>query len=178
MTATITDKAGVASPWVPALATIVSIKQEAPAVATYRLCFDDQTMARTYRFEAGQFNMLGLPGIGESAISISSDPADFDGLDHTIRAVGNVTSNLAKRKPGAKIAVRGPFGSAWPVDNLLGRDIVLACGGLGLAPMRPVLRIIGAAEPNSAVSCSFMARARAKRLVVYPGIRGMAKCRH
>jgi NAD(P)H-flavin reductase len=137
-----TDSKGVASPWVPALATIVRIKQEAPAVATYRLCFDNEALALNYRFEAGQFNMLALPGIGEAAISVSSDPADLGGIDHTIRVVGNVTSNLATRKAGAKIAVRGPFGSAWPIESLLGKDLVLACGGLGLAPMRSVLQVI------------------------------------
>ncbi len=137
-----TNSMDVVSPWLPVLATIVSVKQEVPAVATYRMHFDDQTLANNYRFEPGQFNMLALPGIGECAISISSDPADKDGIDHTVRVVGNVTSNLAKRKAGAKIAPRGPFGSAWPVEKLIGKDVVLVCGGLGLAPMRPVLRII------------------------------------
>ncbi|HYV38603.1 MAG TPA: FAD/NAD(P)-binding protein [Gemmataceae bacterium] len=131
-----------ASPWLPAVATISAIKQEAPAIATYRLRFDDPQISAAYRFEAGQFNMLALPGIGECAISISSDPADLSGIDHTIRIAGNVTSNLAKRKPGAKIAVRGPFGSPWPIAKLLGQDVVIASGGVGMAPLRPVLRVI------------------------------------
>ena len=142
MIAAMRDKVGVASPWVPAVATIIGINRETPAVATYRLCFDDQDIARNYHFLPGQFNMLALPGIGECAISISSDPADEAGFDHTIRIVGNVTRNLAKRKSGDGIAVRGPFGSAWPVEKLRGRDVLLACGGVGLAPLRPVLKMI------------------------------------
>ncbi|MEX0613438.1 MAG: FAD/NAD(P)-binding protein [Pirellulales bacterium] len=133
-------------PWVAHSARIVGIHSEVPNVATYDLAFDNPQVAAAYRFVPGQFNMLYLPGYGESAISISSDPSRRDLLSHTIRVAGNVTQAIAKKKVGDRIGVRGPFGSSWPVGNhagmrgrCRGNDIVIACGGIGLAPLRPAI---------------------------------------
>lgn len=90
-------------------------------------------------FAPGQFNMLYVFGTGESAISISGDAAQSDRLIHTIRAVGVVTKALQKLKRGDVIGVRGPFGSAWPVVEAEGRDVVIVTGGIGLAPLRPAI---------------------------------------
>lgn len=90
-------------------------------------------------FEPGQFNMLYHHGVGEVAISISGDPHRLGTLVHTIRAVGSVTHALSSLKRGATIGVRGPFGSPWPLQHAVGRDLILIAGGIGLAPLRPVL---------------------------------------
>ena len=63
------------SPWLPKPVTIEDIHQEVPGIATYQLGFVDPAVARGFTFQPGQFNMIYLPGVGESAISISSDPA-------------------------------------------------------------------------------------------------------
>jgi NAD(P)H-flavin reductase len=126
-------------PWVAHSAQIVDIHPEVPGVSTYDLVFDNPEVAAAYRFQPGQFNMLYLPGFGESAISISSDPARQNALSHTIRVAGNVTQALARKRVGDHIAVRGPFGSSWPVDACRGNDVVIACGGIGLAPLRPAI---------------------------------------
>ena len=60
-------------------------------------------------------------------------------IAHTTRAVGTVTRAMAKLKRGELLGVRGPFGSAWPTEAALERDVVLIAGGIGLAPLRPVL---------------------------------------
>ena len=128
-----------ANPWHAQLVRIQRIVQEVPGVATYELAFEDEAVARTYRFTPGQFNMLYLPGFGESAISISSDPAQCDALLHTVRIAGNVTRALASMRVGDQLGVRGPFGTGWPVAACRGRDVVIACGGIGLAPLRPAI---------------------------------------
>jgi len=127
------------NPWLPDLAVIQDIKREVPGIQTYALEFADPDVAASYRFLPGQFNMLYLPGIGESAISISSDPGETRRLAHTVRAAGNVTQALARKQPGEQVAVRGPYGSSWPLEACRGYDIVIACGGIGLAPLRPAL---------------------------------------
>jgi NAD(P)H-flavin reductase len=121
------------------LARIETIQPEAPGVTTYELAFENAELAAGYRFLPGQFNMLYLPGFGEAAISISSDPAEDASLLHTVRVAGNVTQALARSQPGDQIALRGPFGTAWPVDKCRGNDVVIACGGIGLAPLRPAI---------------------------------------
>jgi NAD(P)H-flavin reductase len=90
-------------------------------------------------FAAGQCNMLYVFGMGEVPISISGDPTQPQPLVHTVRTVGAVTRAIGALQRGAVLGVRGPFGSAWPVATAVGQDVVLVAGGLGLAPLRPVL---------------------------------------
>lgn len=90
-------------------------------------------------FAPGQFNMLYVFGVGEIPISISGDPMRRNPLIHTTRAVGTVTRAMSALKAGDLLGVRGPFGTAWPVDALQGRDVVLVAGGIGLAPLRPAM---------------------------------------
>jgi NAD(P)H-flavin reductase len=125
--------------WVAHSARIADIRPEVAGVFTYDLVYDDAKVAAAYRFEPGQFNMLYLPGVGESAISISSDPSKHDRLSHTVRVAGNVTQALSRRKVGERIGVRGPFGSNWPMEACRDHDVVIACGGIGLAPLRPAI---------------------------------------
>jgi NAD(P)H-flavin reductase len=128
-----------ANPWTANLVRIKNIKREVAGVATYDLAFEDSEVADAYRFEPGQFNMLYVPGFGEAAISVSSDPAKPESLQHTVRVAGNVTQALASREVGEQIALRGPFGTAWPMEACRGQDVVIACGGIGLAPLRPAI---------------------------------------
>jgi len=60
-------------------------------------------------------------------------------IGHTIRVVGSVTSAISRMNVGDVLGVRGPFGSWWGLDECLGKDIVIAAGGIGLPPIRPVL---------------------------------------
>ncbi len=126
----------------PQPAKIVEVQPEAYAIATYTLAFADEAAQQAYRFRAGQFNMLYLPGIGEVAISISSDPDDPRRLAHTIRYAGNVTRAISRLQAGDVIGLRGPYGSAWPLKRMQGQDIYIVTGGIGLAPLRPVIYAI------------------------------------
>jgi NAD(P)H-flavin reductase len=91
-------------------------------------------------FEPGQFSMLYAFGRGEVPISVSGDLAKGgDRLVHTVRAVGAVTSALCACEAGEPVGVRGPFGTAWPVADAEGRDVVVVAGGVGLAPLRSAI---------------------------------------
>lgn len=128
------------NPWLSQVATVESVTQEIDSVATYQLRLDDPRAAQRYRFQPGQFNMLYLPSCGEAAISHSGPPShDGNRFLHTIRFVGRVTDSIAKLQAGDQIGVRGPFGSAWPMRQCVGQDVVIVTGGLGLAPLRPAI---------------------------------------
>lgn len=92
-----------------------------------------------YRFAPGQFNMLYAFGVGEIAVSHSGDPGDATLLRHTVRVVGAVSGALAALRRGDTVGVRGPFGTAWPLDEARGRDVVVMAGGVGVAPLRPAI---------------------------------------
>lgn len=106
---------------------------------TISLELKPQTGDTDCTFLPGQFNMLYAFGVGEVPISISGDPAIGETFVHTVRVVGTVTKTIGKLKPGDSIGVRGPYGSSWPVDEAVGGDVVLVTGGIGLAPLRPVI---------------------------------------
>ena len=127
------------NPWLTQTVRIVDRLDEAEGVATYQLMFEDSSRSDDYRFVPGQFNMLYLPGVGESAISMSGDPAKNEGWIHTIRVAGNVTKTLARLERGDTLGLRGPFGTGWPVKELVGNDVVIVAGGLGTAPLRPLV---------------------------------------
>ena len=90
-------------------------------------------------FQPGQFNMLYVFGVGEVAISISGDPSDPAPLVHTIRSVGTVSRSLCSLKRGEPVGVRGPFGAGWPMNDAMGKNVLIVAGGIGLAPLRPVI---------------------------------------
>ncbi|MFA9563327.1 MAG: FAD/NAD(P)-binding protein [Acidimicrobiales bacterium] len=86
---------------------------------------------------AGQFNMLWAFGIGEAPISLAG--ADGDVLHHTIRRAGKVSTALWAAREGDPIGMRGPFGTGWGLQAAKGRDILIVAGGIGMAPLRPVV---------------------------------------
>lgn len=130
--------AGAASnPSVPAAARVRRRRRE--TADTWTLEIEPPPDTPTWTFAPGQFNMLYVFGVGESAISLSGSPAHPDRLIHTVRAVGAVSEGLTRLDRGAWVGVRGPFGAGWPLQQAAGRDVLVLAGGLGLAPLRPAL---------------------------------------
>jgi NAD(P)H-flavin reductase len=129
--------ANSSDPMLPQPYTVQRLSKEMRDTYTLELAPADGTGAPP--FAAGQCNMLYVFGVGEVPISMSGDPTQPQPLVHTVRAVGAVTRAICSLKRGAVLGVRGPFGSAWPTAAAVGHDIVLVAGGLGLAPLRPVL---------------------------------------
>jgi NAD(P)H-flavin reductase len=119
-------------------------------------------------WQPGQFMMLYIFGTGEIPLSISGDPARPDTLTHTVRTVGDVSRAICEAKPGTTIGVRGPFGSAWPLERYEDHDIVIVAGGIGLAPLRPVLYAIMAHRKRYR-RVTLLVGARTPDIILYPG---------
>lgn len=89
------------------------------------------------RWLPGQFMMVYAFGAGEVPISISGGTGDV--VVHTIRDVGAVTHALAGAPVGTVVGLHGPYGHGWDLTGAKGRDLVVLAGGIGLAPLRPVI---------------------------------------
>ncbi len=122
------------NPFMPHEAEVIARHDETADLFSLQLRFTDPLIHSQYRFVPGQFNMLYLPGMSEVPISIVSDPDDVHIIDHTIRKVGSVTSNLGRLQVGDRLGLRGPYGRGWPVVNAENTDLVIVTGGLGCAP--------------------------------------------
>ena len=132
---TATARALVPEPW-----TVTDVHPENADTVTLEIA---PPLPRLIEFRPGQFNLLYVPGYGEVAISISGDPSVRDRLAHTIRAVGPATYALSEVDVGDGLGVRGPFGAPWPIA---GDDhVVIVAGGIGLAPLRPLIYALAAA---------------------------------
>ena len=131
MTATLPD------PMLPQIYRVQHVRRE--IAGTYTVELVPEVGGDIPPFATGQFNMLYVFGVGEIPISISGDPGKRKPLVHTTRAVGTVSRAMCELKPGGVIGVRGPFGSHWPIEQAEGKDIVIAAGGIGLAPLRSVM---------------------------------------
>lgn len=124
------------NPYVPAAFTVTRRRRETRDTLTLQL---RSLNGDAFAFQAGQFNMVSVFGIGEVPISISSSAERTELFEHTIRAVGAVTRHLVALKEGDWLGIRGPFGRGWPLHEAAGRDVVVVAGGLGLAPLRPAI---------------------------------------
>ena len=122
--------------YLPVPAPIAKVVRETSDVFT--LSFDLAARGG-FAFLPGQFNMLYVHGVGEVPISIAGDPGEPERLVHTVRAVGTVTRAMERLRRGDELGVRGPYGSAWPLERARGGDVVFVAGGLGLAPLRPAI---------------------------------------
>ncbi|WP_199268112.1 FAD/NAD(P)-binding protein [Mycolicibacterium smegmatis] len=88
----------------------------------------------------GGFMMIYAFGIGEIAVSVSGiSPEPETTVAHTVRAVGAVSTALRDAAVGSLVGLRGPFGTGWDHEAAAGRDLVIVAGGVGLAPLRPVV---------------------------------------
>lgn len=124
------------NPMVPSPFVIKKVRKETED--TFTLELEPRDRRSQFTFVPGQFNMVYVYGVGEVPISICGDPSRST-IVHTTRAVGSVTKAMAKLKRGDTVGIRGPFGTAWPLEEARSTDVVVVAGGIGLPPLRPAL---------------------------------------
>ncbi len=114
-------------------------------------------------FAPGQFTMVYVFGVGEVPLSISGSPDRPESLVHTVRAVGAVTNAICALEPGDTVGVRGPYGTGWP--DARNRDLLIIAGGIGLAPVRPLIdQVIAHRQDYFSVGLAYGSRSPAELL--------------
>lgn len=113
----------------------------------------------------GQYLMVWAFGVGEVPISVSRGGPGGEVL-LTVRAVGATSGAIDRLEVGGVLGLRGPFGTAWPVEAAAGRDIVVMAGGLGIAPLRMAIDalVAGGSSAPSRVSVVIGARSPSQLL--------------
>jgi sulfhydrogenase subunit gamma (sulfur reductase) len=100
----------------------------------------DMDRALSLGYSPGQFMMVSIPGIGEAPFSISSTPSRPGLIEFGIRRVGRITDTIFKLRENSVIGVRGPYGNGFPIEKMLGQNLVIVMGGLGAIPLRSLLQ--------------------------------------
>lgn len=118
---------------------IVSVREEAPEVRTYRLQFENEEEGNQFEFQAGQFGEYSVAGQGESTFCIASSPTRKGYIECTFRKTGRVTAALADLEAGSFIGFRGPYGNIFPIEEWNGKNLLFIAGGIALPPMRCVI---------------------------------------
>jgi sulfite reductase subunit B len=122
--------------------------KEATIVRTSKLTSQDKLFeialpeGEILDFEPGQFVEVSLRGVGEAPISICSSPTHRNSFELCVRAVGRLTRALHRLEAGDKIGIRGPFGVGFPITKLIGHDLLMVAGGIGIAPLRSLINYV------------------------------------
>lgn len=117
--------------------TVAEVRRESADTTTLDL---EPADGGSLSYEPGQFTMVYVPGVGEVPISIAGGGSGEASLVHTVRAVGAVTGAICRLQAGDTVGIRGPYGRTWPLEEAEGGDLLVVAGGIGLAPLRTVIR--------------------------------------
>jgi NAD(P)H-flavin reductase len=126
----------------PELATITGIRDLAAGIKLFQVELNDPEVRAAFDYEPGQFAEISAFGVGESPFGITSTRERGDTIDFAINRIGTVTDALHRMDVGDVIGVRGPLGNGFPMDDFKGKNIVILGGGIGGAPLRPVIQTI------------------------------------
>ena len=127
------------NPFLPYLATLSDVVDLTPDVRLFKIELNDPEVKAGFDYKPGQFIFLSAFGTGESPFGLTSVAYRKGPLEVAARKVGTVTASLHELEPGATVGVRGPFGNYFPLDSFKGKNIHIIGGGIGFAPLRPVV---------------------------------------
>ena len=129
-------------PFIPHLATLEEIVDLTPDVKLLAVKLVDGAARESFDYQPGQFAFLSAFGVGEAPFGLTSLAYRRGNLEFAVRRVGTVTRALHDLEPGATVGVRGPFGNSFPMGEYRGKSIVIIGGGIGFAPLRPVVNLV------------------------------------
>jgi sulfhydrogenase subunit gamma (sulfur reductase) len=133
---------GLESPFLPYLATLKAAIPLTPDIQLLSVELEGPDIRASFDYKAGQFALLSAFGEGEAPFGIVSLAGQGDGLEFAVRRIGTVTRALQELEPGDILGVRGPFGNWFPLEDYKGKNIIIIGGGIGMAPLRPVINKI------------------------------------
>jgi sulfhydrogenase subunit gamma (sulfur reductase) len=130
------------SPMTPFLATITGMRDLATGIKLFQVRLDDPKVSAQFDYQPGQFAEISAFGVGESPFGITSTRGRGERIEFAVNRIGTVTNALHRMDAGDKVGLRGPLGNGFPMDDFRGKNVVILGGGIGGAPLRPVIQTI------------------------------------
>ena len=123
--------------YTPRPCRLLSVAELTPQEKLFRLQLTDGSDLHQ---QPGQFVQVSIPGFTEAPLSVASSPPRRGFFELGVRKAGSLTAALHQLQPGAQLGIRGPFGRAFQLDDLRGKQLLLIAGGCGLAPLRSLIQ--------------------------------------
>jgi sulfhydrogenase subunit gamma (sulfur reductase) len=130
------------NPMRPYLGTLVGVKDLATDIKLFQVELNDSQVRERFTYLPGQFAFLSAFGVGEAPFGLASILSRGSALDFAIAKVGTVTAALHAMEEGSIVGVRGPMGNCFPLEEIKGKNVIVLGGGIGGAPLRPVIHTI------------------------------------
>jgi sulfhydrogenase subunit gamma (sulfur reductase) len=130
------------NPYFPYLGRLADIQPLGTGIKLFKFQFDDPAAAREFSYKPGQFAFVSAFGVGEAPFGITSVTGVDDTVDFAVAKVGTVTRALHEMGAGERVGLRGPMGNWFPLDTIKGKNVIFLGGGIGGAPLRPVITSI------------------------------------
>jgi NAD(P)H-flavin reductase len=126
----------------PYLAKLVAVEDMAPEIKLIQAELLNGGGDAFADYHPGQFAFVSAFGVGEAPFGIASTPGRGTTLEFAVQRLGGVTTELHELEDGDIVGLRGPLGNWFPMDDFKGSDILVLGGGIGGAPLRPVLQTV------------------------------------
>jgi sulfhydrogenase subunit gamma (sulfur reductase) len=130
------------NPYRPMLGTLAGVKELATDIKLLQVKLNDRHERTGFTYRPGQFAIVSAFGVGEAPFCLSSTMQRGETIEFAVNKVGTVTAALHRLGEGDVVGVRGPYGNAFDLAAMRGRNVVLLGGGIGGAPLRPVIQTI------------------------------------
>jgi len=128
------------NPLMPYLGKLVEVKDLANEIKLFQVEMQDGGSQAFRDYRPGQFAFVSAFGAGEAPFGIASTPRRGATVDFAVARLGSVTTGLHELGKGDTIGVRGPLGNSFPMETFQGKNIIVLGGGIGGAPLRPVIQ--------------------------------------
>lgn len=126
----------------PYLGKLTEVKDLATEIKLLRVEMENGGSQAFCDFKPGQFAFLSAFGVGEAPFGIANAACHGPILDFAVNRLGAVTTELHELAPGDIVGVRGPMGNWFPMEDFKGKDLIVLGGGIGGAPLRPVIQSV------------------------------------
>jgi NAD(P)H-flavin reductase len=130
------------NPMKPFLGKLVSVKDLATEIKLFRVELMNGGNEAFNAYQPGQFAFVSAFGFGEAPFGIANTPQRGPYVDFAVNRLGSVTTGLHELGEGDIVGVRGPLGNSFPMDAYKGRNLIVLGGGIGGAPLRPVIQTV------------------------------------
>jgi NAD(P)H-flavin reductase len=135
--------AAKANPMQPFVGKLAGIQNIATGIKLFQVELTGLEGQKAFAdYKPGQFAFVSAFGAGEAPFGLTSTPRRGPLVEFAVSALGHVTGALHSLEVGEPVGVRGPLGNWFPMEDIKGHDVVILGGGIGGAPLRPVVHSI------------------------------------